>query len=141
MVGVEQVINVNDSSIVWFRIPGFPGYEISNNNYVRSFKSRKKFPLGSLVKWDKTGHVIMSDHNNKRVKLDLKEIWSIVDSQPRIMCKTIEVQNTSRNPYCGIDTTAPVEVGKVVATPKIQTPEGTSFVDFSNIPDIDLSNL
>ena len=141
MLGVEQVIDIYDKNIIWFRIPGYPGYEISNTNYIRSFKSRKKYPYGTLVKWDKKGNVIISNSNNIRVKLSIEEIWSIVKHNPEVIVNTIDTQNTSRNPFCTVNTNAEVEVGKVAAKPKVTTKEEASFVDFSNIPDIDLNNF
>lgn len=140
MLAVEEVVNIYDTNILWFRIPGFPGYEISNVNLVRSFKSRKKHPFGTLVKWDKNS-ITLSNNNNIRVKLTLKEIWDTVNSQSITPVHTTEVQNTSRNPMCCIDTNAEVKVGKVTAKPKIVSKKETSFVDFSNIPDIDLNNF
>lgn len=140
MIAVEQVIDLRDSNIIWFRIPGFPGYEISNTNYVRSFKSRKKYPYGTLVKWSK-GNIILSNRNNQRVKLTLEEIWSIIKSEPDCKCHTWEVQNTSRNPMAGIDTEAEVTVGDLVQKPKVRNSEEHKFVDFSNLPDIDLNNF
>ena len=140
MVAVEQVIDLRDSNMLWFRIPGFPGYEISNTNYIRSFKSRKKYPYGTMVKWNKEG-IILSNRNNQRVKLTLQEIWSVVKSEPERICHTWEVQNTSRNPMAGIDTEAEVAIGDLVQKPKVRNSEEHKFVDFSNLPDIDLNNF
>lgn len=141
MVAVDKVINIYDSRILWFRIPGFPGYEISNtHHYVRSFKSRKRYPYGTLVQWagKNRDYIVLTNSNNQRVKLTLDDILKLTHGQ--IGYKTFEVQNTSRNPLCGIDTNATSEVGKIVAKPKIQISEDKKFVDFSNIPDIDLNN-
>ena len=46
---VEDVLNVNDNRL-WYYIPSFRGYEISNDGYVRSMKNFKKFPFGILIK-------------------------------------------------------------------------------------------
>ena len=140
MISVEQAVNINDPTIHWFRIPGFPGYEISNTNYVRSFKSRKKYPYGTLVKWNK-GSIELSNRNNQRVKLTLNEIMELIKTEPECVCHTWEVQNTSRNPMAGIDADAIVTVGEVVHKPKVRNSEDHKFVDFSNIPDIDLNNF
>lgn len=138
MLPVEQAVNINDPTIHWFRIQGFPGYEIcKDRNLVRSFKSRKKYPYGTLVKWN-NNTITLSNRNNQRVKLTMQQLLELADTTP---CKTYEVQNTSRNPLCGIDTNEIPEVGKVVAQPKIQTSEEHHFVDFSNIPDIDLNKF
>ena len=128
MVPVEQVINPNDSTIKWFRIPGFPGYEICNLNYVRSFKSRKKYPYGTLVKWDKNNTITLTNSNNQRVKLTLTDIWCVVKANPEITSYTWETQNTSRNQTACIDTEAISEVGKVVSKPKVRNSEEHKFV-------------
>lgn len=142
MVPVEQVVNINDPTIIWYRIPGFPGYEICRSNYyVRSFKSRKKYPFGTLVKWNKDNTITLTNRNNQRVKLTMEQIEQLLKENKPTSCKTIEVQNTSRNPLCGIDTNAETLVGTIVAKPKVQTSEDRKIVDFSSIPDIDLNKF
>ena len=137
MVSVDQVINIYDPNILWYRIPGFPGYEICKTTYmVRSFKSRKKYPYGTLVKWNKNQTITLTNHNNQRVNLTFDDIIRIVDEAKELPNKTIEVQGTSRNPLSCIDTNAVTTVGKIVAKPKIQTSEEHHFVNFDNIPDI-----
>ena len=141
MVSVDQVINISDPSVIWFRIPGFPGYEISNTNYIRSFKSRKKYPYGTLVKHDKNNYVIITNSNNQRIKLNFGDIWSRVNSEPHIKSHTWEVQGTSRNQMACVDTEAESEIGTIVGKPKVRNSKEHEFVDFSNIPDIDLNKF
>lgn len=141
MIAVDKVIDIRDSNILWFRIPGFPGYEISNNNYVRSFKSRKKYPFGTLVKWDNKGNISLTNHNNQRVKLSLSDIWETVKSEPDVISHTWEVQSTARNPKSCVDTEAEAEVGSIIRKPKVRNSEEHEFVDFSNLPDIDLNTF
>ena len=137
MIPVEQVVDVNSPMIIWYRIPGFPGYEISTPmNYIRSFKSRKKYPYGTLVKWTKDGTVTLTNNNNQRVKLRYEDIMKLVQNTKELPVATSDIQVKARNPMCTIDTNAIPEVGKVVAKPKIQISEEYHFVNFDNIPDI-----
>ena len=140
LVPIESIMDINDTSIIWYRIPGFPGYEITDINgstLIRSFKQRKKYAFGTVVK-PNNGFWTISNSNNQRVKISYNELWNLVKSNTLNTCYTYQVQDTSRNPRCGIDRDAVVEVGKVVQKPKLVTNEQVSFVDFSNIPDIPL---
>jgi hypothetical protein len=40
-----------------------------------------------------------------------------------------------------VDTEAKVEVGSIVRKPKVRNSEEHEFVDFSNLPDIDLNTF
>lgn len=49
MVPIEDVLNIYDDRL-WYYIPGFNGYEISNDGYVRSMKHYRQFPFGIMIK-------------------------------------------------------------------------------------------
>ena len=77
----ENVVNIYDESILWYKIPGFPSYEISNNGYLRSFKSAYKYPYGTILNYyHKNGnYFILTDKNNSRYKLTVDDIWNIIN--------------------------------------------------------------
>lgn len=77
----ESVVNIYDRNILWYSIPGFPGYQISTNGYLRSFKSAKKYPYGIILEYyHKDGQYFnISDVNNSRYKLSIEDIWFIVN--------------------------------------------------------------
>ena len=45
---VEYVLNPYDDRL-WYYIPGFNGYELSNDYYIRSMKHYRKYPFGILL--------------------------------------------------------------------------------------------
>jgi len=87
---VENFLNIADPNRLWMPIYGYNGYEISNDNYVRSMKHYKQYPYGILIspKKDKNGLVLhpedptfeLSDDNNNRCHITLSQIISIVNS-------------------------------------------------------------
>ena len=86
---VEYYINVADPNRLWMAIHGYNGYEISNDNYIRSMKHYKEYPYGILItpKKDKDGNIlhpenpifVLSDDNNNRCSLSLSQIIEIVN--------------------------------------------------------------
>lgn len=141
MIDVRDVIDINSSDIRWFRIPGFPGYEITyiNNKAIalRSFKQRHQHPFGNIVIPSKKGFYTITNSNNQKVKIHSTELYDLADKSVSYL--TSEVQNTSRNPRCGINPDDLTPYGKVVQKPKPINNEQISFADFSNIPDIPLN--
>ena len=77
----ETVVNIYDPNILWYIIPGFPGYQISTNGYLRSFKSARKYPFGIILEYyHKDGQYFnLSDQNNGRYKLSIDDIWNIIN--------------------------------------------------------------
>lgn len=76
---IQNYIDPNNSSILWYYIPGFNGYEISNTGIIRSMKHYKKYPFGMLIRPREVNDPIelftkqfndltyeLSDNNNKR---------------------------------------------------------------------------
>lgn len=138
LIPVEYFVNISDPTIMWFRIPGFPGYEISSNGFVRSFKQRKKYKYGNLIKCNKDKFILSND-NNQRIELSAKEIWTIIYASGNpIPIHTWEVENKSRNPRMTILPDEETEVGKLIKKPKPVRDEPISFADFSNIPNTPL---
>ena len=48
-IGVEDVLNIFDTNRVWYYIPGFNGYELSSDGYLRSMKHYRRYPYGILI--------------------------------------------------------------------------------------------
>lgn len=82
---IEDVLNIFDESRYWLYIPGFNGYEVSNDGYVRSMKHFRKYPCGILIKAvDREPYKSstdplyeLSDDNNKRQRIRLSQIMHL----------------------------------------------------------------
>lgn len=91
---LENYLNIADSNRLWMYITGFNGYELSNDNYIRSMKHYKQYPYGILItpKKDKDGNIIhpedpifeLSDNDNNRQTISLSKIIEIVKANPSI---------------------------------------------------------
>lgn len=110
---------------IWYDIPGFPSYQYTPSGYVRSFKSRKKFPFGQILMFKHTvnsGDVFtLSDYNNIVRELSFDKIKSIVESQKENLhpYHTYEVPYTcARNKRAFIATGSNSGNGKIVKKPK-----------------------
>lgn len=87
---VEHYIDVADPNRLWMNIYGYNGYELSNDNYIRSMKHYKQYPYGILLtpKKDSDGNILhpedptyeLSDDNNNRKILSLSQIIAIVNA-------------------------------------------------------------
>lgn len=102
---VETIIDPYDVNIVWYYIPGFNGYEISNTNIVRSMKHFKKYPFGILIHpvsgtGDNTTFEITND-NNERVRITVGELSSLAHNNKNVVSgyprRTYISDNHSRN--------------------------------------------
>ena len=107
---VECCLNIFEPRY-WYYIPGFNGYEISNDGYVRSMKHYRRYPYGILIKpvsskskseQETTDPLfILSDNNNERQRIRLSQIAFLaknnpysISSYPRL---TIITDQLSRN--------------------------------------------
>lgn len=83
---VEDVLGVYNDR-VWYYIPHYNGYEISNDGYIRSMKHYRKYPFGILISPKKSkGKIIqyeLSNDNNERDILSLDEIKNLAFNNPR----------------------------------------------------------
>lgn len=107
---VEAVIDINDPNIWWWSIPGFRGYEISNNGYVRSMKHFNKYPYGILItpKKSRDGKILhpedptyeLSDNNNERKCITYSQMVHLVktniNQMPGYPRRTIVTNRSSR---------------------------------------------
>ena len=89
-VPVEVAIPIHTTDRVWYYIPGFNGYEISNDGLVRSMKLWRKFAFGIIVKPNiklQTDNIFtasfsMVGANGKRTSVDLNTIYELAMSNP-----------------------------------------------------------
>ena len=98
---IEQVINVNDPSILWGDLsPLYRGYQLSNTGVVRSFKFNNKYIFGTLIT-SKPRHkdiYTLSDECNRRVDVTINELKNIVKRNGGYTIPTIYKINKSRSP-------------------------------------------
>ena len=94
---IQCILNIYDTNRVWLAIPGYNGYEISNDNIVRSMKHFKKYPYGIQIQpanKDVADPVYtMSNNDNKRVNVKLSEILALV-ALPSPLLVTVIVKLT-----------------------------------------------
>lgn len=87
---VEDALGVYNDR-VWYYIPYYNGYEISNDGYIRSMKHYRKYPFGLLIepKKNRKGEILqpiryeLSNDNNEREVLTLDEIKNLAYNNPR----------------------------------------------------------
>jgi hypothetical protein len=100
----ESVMNIYNTDILWYEIEDFPGYEISNNGYVRSFKSANKYPYGVILKYyHKNGNYYeFTCSNNNRYRLTYEFIWYNLVSRLTQPVYGYQVTTKCRNSRLGI---------------------------------------
>lgn len=117
---VEEVLNINDNRL-WYYIPNYNGYEISNDNYIRSMKHYKKYPYGLLIqpKKNNKGEIsnpsdpiyTLSNNQNERVDIPLSQIIQLAQNNPYHITgyprTTCTVDISSRNQRCFIKNKTP----------------------------------
>lgn len=92
---IQNYINPYDTTIWWYYIPGFNGYEISNTGIVRSMKHYRKYPFGILIRPKETNDPIdlftkyyedlsyeLSDNNNERRVMKRSELLYMASKNP-----------------------------------------------------------
>ena len=108
---VDQLFDVYNDDQLWYYIPGFNGYEISNKGFVRSMKMFNQYPYGTLVqcqisKKDGKQYFTISSNNNERIKISADELWNKAMNNPRKICgyprSTCSIDKYSRNQRCFI---------------------------------------
>lgn len=119
---IEDVLNIFDDARLWYYIPGFNGYEVSNDGYLRSMKHYRKHPYGILVKpvnrdsykgsCDPLYEI--SDDNNKRQRIRMSQLVHLaatnqfaVRGYPR---QTIITSSSGRNKFVKNESGAYVKV-------------------------------
>lgn len=128
-IPVEDVLDVNDPNRWWFYIPGFNGYEISNDGYIRSMKHFMKYPYGILIKKKKDHGTDpsyeLSDNNNERKVIRLSQIQYLAKTNPYAVSgyprRTNISDIASRNQRCFVKNsiqTVPVDKDNMLYYPK-----------------------
>ena len=75
MTPLQNVININDPSILWGDLsPLYRGYQLSNTGLVRSMKFFHKFHYGVLIDQRKDGTYELSNSSNQRVLVSIDEL-------------------------------------------------------------------
>lgn len=77
---LEDVLDISEPR-KWYYIPGFRGYELSNDGYIRSTKNFNVYPYGMLLKpVSKKGNntFVLSNDNNERVRISIDKIKELV---------------------------------------------------------------
>ena len=100
----ETVVNIYDPNILWYKINDFPGYEISNNGYLRSFKSSKKYPYGIILEYyhSNGNYYSLTCSNNNRYELSSEFIWDNLVDRFQTPSFGYQVQDKCRNSRIGI---------------------------------------
>ena len=110
-VGIEQVLNIYEPSRVWYYIPGYNGYEVSNDGYLRSMKHYRRYPYGIMINpiKMKDGSIRcpqdpifeLSDNNNERQRIHLSQLMHLALTNPYTVSgyprATIITDTSSRN--------------------------------------------
>ena len=106
----------SDNDPLFYKIPGFPGYEATKNGYVRSFKNKRNiYPYGYIIKcYEPTGRAFfrITNQNNQVVEITYQEILALIAAEPGHPYYEITFNN-SRNKRMGIRCEE-VKVGKLV---------------------------
>lgn len=110
-IPVEDVLNIFDENRLWYYIPSFNGYEVSNDGYLRSMKHYKKYPYGIIIRSiDRDSYkgscdplYEISDDDNNRHRIRMSQLVYLaatnqfsVRGYPR---HTIITSDSSRNKY------------------------------------------
>lgn len=110
-IPIEDVLNIFDENRLWYYIPSFNGYEVSNDGYLRSMKHYRKYPYGIIIQpVDRDSYkdscdplYEISDDNNKRQRIRMSQLVHLaatnqfaVRGYPRT---TIITNSGSRNKY------------------------------------------
>ena len=86
---LENCLNIYEPRY-WFYIPGFNGYELSNDGFVRSMKHYRRYPYGILIKPVSTKVeqnttdplFVLSDNNNERQRIRLSQLAYLAKNNP-----------------------------------------------------------
>ena len=87
-IPVDAVMNIWSDARLWANIPGFNGYQLSDDYIVRSFKFKRIYPYGTIVTPKKEykdkpldNVYELSDNDNMRIEITAFELGKLVHSQ------------------------------------------------------------
>ena len=81
-IAINAIFNIDTDPQLWYEIPGFNGYEMSDYGLVRSMKYFQRLPFGMLIKFSGNEIYILSNNNNDRIKVPRKDLWDLVVNNP-----------------------------------------------------------
>lgn len=106
-IPIDYIVDIYDNRRQWAAIPGFFGYQISNDYLIRSYKYKSKYPFGILVvpkrksKKDPMNAIYeISDNDNMRIEISLADILNLVNSQQAQLFNTtwtLPILDSARN--------------------------------------------
>lgn len=138
-IPVETQIDINDNSVVWYPIIGYPGYEctiINGNMMIRSLKSPHAYPYGALLKIN-TDHFTytLTNSNNQRIKITFLKISELLDKSSPRSTASPDIYK-ARNNRAFINPDAESKDGKIIDKPRdIRIDDQKLFFPKFNIPD------
>ena len=115
LIPVQMYIDPSNPNVLWYHIPGFNGYEISNNGIVRSMKHFRKYPFGILIRpretkdpldlftkyYDELTYELSDDYNERQI-ITRTELLNLAKNNKRKVTgyprHTATVDISSRNP-------------------------------------------
>lgn len=132
-----------DDDQLWYRIPDFNGYEISNKGMVRSLKFTGRFPFGTIIDPKPSGKYFgmyeMSNNNNTRVMVSRDALWKLamqnLKDYPYKPVSTCCVNPKSRNNRVFIDYDKAYHTNNALSTPVKPNKEPVFTPKFTVIPD------
>lgn len=143
-IDVLEVFGEYDDQL-WFDIPGFPAYQLSNKGYVRSFKKKYKHPYGTILtpRNTKSNGIVfeLTDKNNISRRIGLSEIERIADRSEAYYTNEVNMYDpnqSARNKraFINFNNKSLDEIpGKIVRKPKPIRKEDCEIYHFSVIPD------
>lgn len=93
---------LNEDNLMWYHIPGFNGYTIREDGLVKSLKFQYACPEGYVIKSHRNRngdrYVVLSDDNNIRTKITIKELLNAVkNNEYKYTCDPNRPYYGSRN--------------------------------------------
>ena len=82
ILDLSSIFNVYNDPQLWYDIPGFNGYEMSDYGLVRSMKHFQRYPFGMLIRFDDKENYILSNSYNNRLRIPRKDLWDLVVNNP-----------------------------------------------------------
>ena len=96
-IAIQDAMDVGENRW-WYYIPGFNGYELSHDGYIRSMKHYRKYPFGILIKPKQDGQdpsFELTGNDGERYNIHLSQIAHLVKTStydvagyPRQTCIT-----------------------------------------------------
>ena len=118
-IPIDQLWNIHDNGFFeWYDIPGFNGYQMSchmnsNDHFIRSYKYKNQYPYGILILPKNKDSILsenhekiiyqLSDNDNMRIQLSLKDIYELVKNNhtyPNSTAHTLQWKSSRNSRMC-----------------------------------------